>query len=78
MIVLSTSGTGTIGYLYHIKIVIWNIKTLENKKSENLNFPGGTVVKKLPINVGYMGSIPGPGRFHMPQRLCATNTEPMF
>ena len=52
MIVLSTSGTGTIGYLYDIKIVIWNIKTLENRKSENLNFPGSIVVKKLPANVG--------------------------
>ena len=29
------------------------------------DFPGGTVVKNPPANVGDMGSIPGPGRFHM-------------
>ena len=29
-------------------------------------FPGGTVDKNLPVNAGDMGSIPGPGRFHMP------------
>ena len=28
-------------------------------------FPGGSVVKNLPANVGDMGSIPGPGRSHM-------------
>ena len=30
-------------------------------------FPGGSVVKNLPANVGDMGSIPGLGRSHMPQ-----------
>ena len=29
-------------------------------------FPGGPVVKNLLANAGDMGSIPGPGRFHMP------------
>ena len=28
---------------------------------------GGAVVKKLPANAGDMGSIPVPGRSHMPQ-----------
>ena len=28
-------------------------------------FPGGLVVKNLPINVGDMDSVPGLGRFHM-------------
>ena len=32
-----------------------------------LGFPGGAVVKNLPANAGDMGSIPGPGRSHMPQ-----------
>ena len=27
---------------------------------------GGAVVKKPPANAGNMGSIPGPGRSHMP------------
>ena len=31
------------------------------------DFPGGTVVKNLPANAGDTGSIPGPGRSHMPQ-----------
>ena len=31
------------------------------------DFPGGTVVKNLPANVGDTGWIPGPGRFHMPR-----------
>ena len=30
------------------------------------DFPGGTVVKNLPANAGDTGSIPGPGRSHMP------------
>ena len=33
----------------------------------HLNFPGDTVDKNLPTSAGDMGSIPGPGRFHMPQ-----------
>ena len=28
-------------------------------------FPGGAVVKNLPVNAGYTGSSPGPGRSHM-------------
>ena len=31
------------------------------------DFPGGAVVKNPPANAGDMGSIPGPGRSHMPQ-----------
>ena len=29
--------------------------------------PGGAVIRNLPANTGNMGSIPGPGRFHMLQ-----------
>ena len=32
-----------------------------------LNWTGGSVVKNLPANAGDMGSIPDPGRSHMPQ-----------
>ena len=32
----------------------------------DLDFPGGTVEKNLTANAGDMGSILGPGRFHMP------------
>ena len=34
---------------------------------KNQDIPGDPVVKNLPSNPGDMGSIPGPGRFHMPQ-----------
>ena len=37
-------------------------------KVGEIGFPGGTVVKNPPANAGDMGSIPGPGRSHMPQR----------
>ena len=43
------------------------------------DFPGGAVVKNPPANAGDTGSIPGPGRSHMPvEQLspCATTTEP--
>ena len=30
-----------------------------------LDFPGGTVARNPPANVGDMGSIPGAGRSHM-------------
>ena len=30
------------------------------------NFPVGTIGKTLPADEGDTGSIPGPGRFHMP------------
>ena len=41
-------------------------KTLGIKKGF-WGFPGGAVVKNLPANAGDTGSIPGPGRSHMPQ-----------
>ena len=31
------------------------------------DFPGGLVVKDAPANAWDMGSIPGPGRFHLLQ-----------
>ena len=31
------------------------------------DFPGGAVVGNLPANAGDTGSIPGPGRSHMPR-----------
>ena len=35
-------------------------------KQYHWDFPGGAVVKNLPANAGDTGSIPGPGRSHMP------------
>ena len=37
---------------------------IENTQKD---FPGGTVVKNPPANTGDTGSIPGPGRSHMPR-----------
>ena len=31
------------------------------------DFPDGPMVKNSPANAGDIGSVPGPGRFHMPQ-----------
>ena len=36
-------------------------------KKKNPGLPSGSVVKDLPVNVGDMGLIPGPGRSHMLQ-----------
>ena len=32
-----------------------------------LDFPGGPVVKNPPVNAGDTGSVPGPGRPHIPK-----------
>ena len=36
-------------------------------KTLTTGFPGGAVVENPPANEGDTGSIPGPGRSHMPQ-----------
>ena len=35
-------------------------------KGDDKDFPGGTMDKNLPAKAGDTGSIPGPGRLHMP------------
>jgi len=40
--------------------------TTLNVKSNQLRFPGGSVVKNLPANAGDTGSTPDPVRSHMP------------
>ena len=40
---------------------------LKLKKKKLRDFPCGAVVKNPPTNAGDTGSIPGPGRSHMPQ-----------
>ena len=45
---------------------IQNIKKKKNPTCITRDFPGSPVVKNLPANAGDTGSIPGPGRFHMP------------
>ena len=37
-----------------------------SKEDDKLDFPGGSVVKNPPANVGDMCLIPGPGGLHMP------------
>ena len=49
-------------------------------KSSCQGFPVGLVVKNLPCNAKDTGSVPGPGRSHMPQSnqaYCATTIEPL-
>ena len=48
--------------------MIWGTSWLRvklNYVSMLKDFPGGPVVKNLPVNAGDMGSIPGPGRSSM-------------
>ena len=37
-----------------------------NNKMSARGFPAGSMVKNLPTKAGDTGSIPDPGRFHMP------------
>ena len=39
----------------------------DSYKELTRGFPDGTVVKNPPANAGDTGSIPGPGRSHMPR-----------
>ena len=43
------------------------IKEHESEQSNKQDFPSGTAAKSWPANVGVKGSIPAPGRFHVPQ-----------
>ena len=50
--------------------MIWGTSWLRvklNYVSMLKDFPGGPVVKNLPVSAGYMGFIPAPGRLHMLQ-----------
>ena len=40
--------------------------TISHQKTEIWDFPGGTVDKNPPANAENTGSIPDPGRFHIP------------
>ena len=44
-----------------------NLFPVEFTLEKGGNFPGGAVIKNLPASAGDMGSIPGPGRSHMPR-----------
>ena len=43
------------------------LRKLKIKKSPNMHFPGGAVVKNLPANAGDTGSSPGPGGSRIPR-----------
>ena len=38
-----------------------------DQQNPHVDFPGGAVVKNPPANAADTGSIPGPGRSHMPR-----------
>ena len=44
------------------------VQPRQNKNTvlKTLGFPGGSVIKNPPVNAGDMGSVPDPGRSHMP------------
>ena len=55
--------------IYYLYLFTYFIYYTVISKSCNTaqDFPGGIVNKNLPANAGYVGFIPGPGRFHTPQ-----------
>ena len=52
----------------YLSIITLNVNGLNIPiKRKSGGFPGGAVVENLPANAGDTGSIPGPGRSHMPR-----------
>ena len=51
---------------HHFLSFFYNEHVILHQK-KLLGFPGGAAVKNPPANAGDMGSIPGPGRSHMPR-----------
>ena len=43
----------------------WFKSWVKDILKDQMDFPGGTVVKNPPANAGDTGSTPGPGRSHM-------------
>ena len=48
-------------------------KSKHSIKGENRDFPGDPLVKNSLASAGDSGSIPGPGRFHVPLALKPVN-----
>ena len=63
---LTTKSKSLLLILYLINLFISFIELIAIKTILP-GFPGGLVVKNLPANAEDLGSIPGPGRSHMPQ-----------
>ena len=51
--------------MYDFELWINYLNMLKQLKKNMLDFPGDTVATNPPASAGDMGSIPGPGRFHM-------------
>ena len=51
----------------HLQILEAKEHEASPEESRIGDFPGGTVVKNLPADAGDTGSIPGPGRSHIPR-----------
>ena len=61
LLMLQYHAKGTVLPQENLRVQ-WEIRLKNDKKG----FPGGPVVKNLPVNAGDTGSIPAPGRSHMP------------
>ena len=48
------------------------------QRSTSWDFPGGPTVRNPPASAGEMGSVPGPGRFHMPYISHSYTYDPSF
>ena len=66
-----TRGPGYLNESFTFKLckvhITVQLLTFYQIKRRNRDFPGGPVVKNLPCNARDTGSIPGPGRSHMPR-----------
>ena len=67
---LELQVTQIVSFIYTYLLLISSLGNMEiflMSEETELDFPGGTVVKNLLAKAGVTGSIPAPGRFHMPQ-----------
>ena len=64
----SLPGSSVHG-IFQARVLEWGAIAFSSEIDRKcvLGFPGGLAVRTLPAKAGDMGSIPRPGRFHMPQ-----------
>ena len=65
---ITEQATGVQSFVFFCRLLAVDIRIFKvyiKKKKQIQGFPVGSVDKNVPVNAGDMGSVPGPGRFHM-------------